>query len=98
MSDPDDSLDESVPVDVLREINRLCVGFEKAWRDGKSPRLEDFASSMSGAPHVAALRELIAQEVDLRREAGQSAEPKEYHARFPQHAQAVNGAFSLLDS
>ena len=39
---------------------------------------------------VAAIRELIAQEVDLRWAAGQSAEAEEYHQRFPQYPQAVN--------
>ncbi len=96
MSNRDDSLLDSVPVNVLLEINRLCVEFEQAWRDEQSPRIEDFAARMSGDAQVAAIRELIAQEVDLRWAAGQSAEAEEYHQRFPQHSRAVNAAFSLL--
>ncbi len=97
MSDRDNSLFDAVPLDVLREINSLCLAFEKAWRDGQSPRIEDFANRMSGDAHVTVLRELIAQEVDLRRAAGQSADVDEYHQRFPHHAQAVRNAFSLLE-
>ena len=92
----DDSLIDSVPVAVLLEINRLCVEFEQAWREGQSPRVEDFAARMPADAQFAAIRELIAQEVDLRWTAGQSAETEEYHQRFPEHAQAVNEAFVLL--
>ena len=96
MSNHDESFVETVPTAVLLEINRLCVEFEKAWGDGQSPRIEDFAARISADVQVAALRELIAQEVDLRWTAGQSAEAQEYHQRFPQYALAVNGAFSIL--
>ncbi len=88
---------KSPPVAVLLEINRLCVEFEQAWRDGKSPRVEDFSARISADAQVAAIRELIAQEVDLRWAAGQSADVEEYHQRFPQYPQAVNGAFSILE-
>ena len=96
MNDRDESFVETVPTAVLLEINRLCVEFEQAWRDGQKPRVEDFAARMSSDAQVAAIRELIAQEVELRWAAGQSAEAEEYHQRFPQYPQAVNGAFSLL--
>ena len=96
MNQHDESLVETVPPAVLLEINRLCVEFEQAWRDGKSPRVEDYAARISGDAQLAAIRELIAQEADLRWAAGQSAEAEEYHQRFPQYPQAVNGAFSLL--
>ena len=97
MNDHDESLVETIPVAILLEINRLCVEFEKAWRDGQSPRVEDYAARMSGDAQLAAIRELIAQEIDLRWAAGQSAEAEEYHQRFPQYGLAVNGAFSMLE-
>lgn len=96
MSNHDESFVATIPTAVLLEINRLCVEFEKAWRDGQSPRVEDFADRMSAEAQLAAIRELIAQEVDLRWAAGQSAEAEEYHQRFPLYQQAVNGAFSML--
>ena len=60
MSNHDESFVETVPTAVLLEINRLCVEFEKAWGDGQSPRIEDFAARISADVQVAALRELIA--------------------------------------
>ena len=66
MNHHDESFVETVPTAVLLEINRLCVEFEQAWRDGQSPRVEDYAARMSGDAQVAVIRELIAQEVDLR--------------------------------
>ena len=51
---------------------------------------------MTGVPEQArptALRELIAQEVDLRRAAGKSVDPAEYHERFAEDAAEVDAAF-----
>ena len=66
MSDRDDSIVDSIPVDVLLEINRLCVEFEQAWRGGHSPSIDDFVARISDNAQVHLLCELIAQEIDGR--------------------------------
>ena len=89
--------EDRVPLAVEREIDRLCREFERAWQAGQKPQIEGFLkrASAEARPHL--LRELIAQEVDLRQSSGEAPEPSEYHLRFSQFVTEVDQAFSLLD-
>ena len=92
-----DSLRDSDPLE--REINQRCVEFEAAWRAGHQPRIEDYLGRVRDNGRGAALRELVAREVELRRVAGEAVDAELYHQRFAVEADAreVNAAFALLD-
>ena len=97
MTDHTDSLGDPIPLSLEREINQICIDFETAWNAGQQPRIEDYLARVTDDGRSAALRELVAQEVDLRWAAGEAADAEEYQQRFPQEAEAVNAAFALLD-
>jgi len=79
------------------EIDSLCYDFEQAWQRDQKPRIEDHLARVPDDWYSSALRELIAQEVDLRRGAGESVDAHEYHERFPQDAGEVDAAFELVE-
>ncbi|HKB41433.1 MAG TPA: hypothetical protein VKD72_33715, partial [Gemmataceae bacterium] len=71
------------PLDVARRVDRVCTEFEKAWRDGRRPRLED---CLAGEPEPVArllLEELLRLELAYRRAAGEQPRAEEYARRFP---------------
>ena len=88
--------DAALPLELERQINSLCAEFERTWGSKPGPRIEEYLSRLPKEARSAGLKELIAQEVDLRSAAGESAEEAEYHARFPRNAAEIDGAFALL--
>ncbi|MBC8870482.1 MAG: protein kinase [Planctomycetes bacterium] len=86
-----------LPLSQAQEIDSLCCEFERAWQGDQKPRIEDYLARVPRDCHSAALRRLIAQEVALRRAAGESADAREYQQRFPQNASEVDAAFEPLE-
>ena len=78
--------------DALR-INAVCERFETDWRLGLSPRIEDQLGAAGDRDPSALVLELVALDVDLRRERGERPTPGEYHSRLPDHAAAIDAAF-----
>jgi serine/threonine protein kinase/lipopolysaccharide biosynthesis regulator YciM len=74
-------------------ISQACDAFEAQWRAGEQPRIEDFLLDFAEAEHPALLLELIALEIEFRREIGETPSLREYHSRFPDHCVAVDRAF-----
>src|SRR5262249_45826493 len=71
------------PLDVARRVDRVCTEFERAWRDGGRPRLED---CLAGEPEPVArvlLAGLLRGELAYRRAAGEQPRAEEYARRFP---------------
>ncbi len=81
------------PTLVLR-VDGLCDRFEAAWAGGERPRIEDFLEGLGDAESSAAMHELVALEVALRRAAGEEPAHADYDARFPQGAAAIASLFS----
>jgi WD40 repeat protein/Flp pilus assembly protein TadD len=78
------SLDDSLPLTLVRQIDEACNRFELAWKAGQQPRIEDVVKDWPEPGRLALLRELIALEMDCRRQAGEQPQPQEYRARFPE--------------
>jgi eukaryotic-like serine/threonine-protein kinase len=83
-----------LPLSVVRLVDQVCDEFEKAWRDGGRPRIEDYVPDESAAARSAALRALVASELELRRQLGERPAVEEYLGRFPADAELVRSAFS----
>ena len=81
MTTPDSDYSPEDRLNRLRRIDALCIEFEKAWRDGKGPRIESYLQRMCEPDRPDLLRELITVEVELRREEGQDRDDLRAEAR-----------------
>ena len=80
---PDESPDESLPLSLQRQIDRLCTRFEACWVAGERPRIEDFLAEIAEGNRPDALRELVLLDVHYRRRLGESCLAEDYRDRFP---------------
>jgi WD40 repeat protein/tetratricopeptide (TPR) repeat protein/tRNA A-37 threonylcarbamoyl transferase component Bud32 len=79
-------------------IDALCDQFEKGWRTGRRPRIEECLAELPAACRPALLSELLILELAYRHQAGEQPEPAEYHGRFPGEAAAVDAAFTAFQA
>ncbi|MHB1560835.1 MAG: WD40 repeat domain-containing serine/threonine protein kinase, partial [Isosphaeraceae bacterium] len=77
-----------------RRVDAVCRSFEADWSAGRRPRIEDFLPSGPGPLREATAFELIALELELRREAGERPSAAEYRARFADLSAAIERAFA----
>jgi serine/threonine protein kinase len=68
---------------------RVARRFERAWKDGARPRIEDYLARVEEPFRPQALERLLRVECDFRREAGEESTFEEYLARFPGHGDVV---------
>jgi tetratricopeptide (TPR) repeat protein len=71
------------PLSLIRRVDAVCCRFERAWREGGRPRVEDFLADLPEPERGPLLRELVLLDADYRRRTGDSPEPKDYLSRFP---------------
>ncbi|QEH33565.1 Serine/threonine-protein kinase PrkC [Aquisphaera giovannonii] len=73
-------------------INDRCERFEAAWRVGERPAIEDELAAAAEGDRRPLLIELLALEVELRRESGEAVDFASYLQRFPGKESAVREA------
>jgi serine/threonine-protein kinase len=73
-----------------------CARFEREWREGRRPRLEDFLAGAEGAEREALAGELLRVELDCRARAGEAPEAREYRQRFPGLDAVVEALFATV--
>jgi non-specific serine/threonine protein kinase/serine/threonine-protein kinase len=76
-------------------VDAVCQRFEAEWRAEREPRIEDFLPQADQPQRVALLRELLALELELRRNRGERPDPREYRSRFPGHTAAIEAVSGL---
>jgi serine/threonine protein kinase len=83
-----------IPLADRRRIDEACDRFEAACREAaERPDLADFLAGF-GHPAVSRLLgELLAVELEIRRDVGETLDPEAYRARFPAHLDVINAAF-----
>jgi serine/threonine-protein kinase len=74
-----------------QEANR----FEKAWKSGRRPRIEEYVRDLAGRRRAKLLEELLRVERELRAATNDPATPQEHAKRFPADADVVAAAWSL---
>src|SRR5262249_32365776 len=74
-------------------INAAADRFERAWKQGPRPRIEDFLAEVDESRWPRLLQELLRVESELRRRAGEQPNPEEYHLRFPGSAALIDALF-----
>jgi hypothetical protein len=85
----------------MLRVERHCGDFEREWRAGRAPRIEDYLDLAPPGDREALLTELLALELEYRARRGESPELDEYRRRFPDAAADLSGlvwTFSALAS
>jgi tetratricopeptide (TPR) repeat protein len=90
MNETPGSGNASLHPSLARRIDALCNRFEKAWKEGRRPAIEDYLAEAPAPERSPLLRELIALEMAYRRLAGEQPQAAEYHARFPNLASGLS--------
>jgi formylglycine-generating enzyme required for sulfatase activity len=80
---------ESLPTTVRNEFASLCDVFEEAWRAGKQPWIEEYVDRRTEPERTVLFRVLLETEVELRREAGDQPDYREYLKRFESFTEVV---------
>jgi tRNA A-37 threonylcarbamoyl transferase component Bud32/tetratricopeptide (TPR) repeat protein len=76
-------------------IEELCDKFESLWRNDAVPNLDEFLTEVPDKYRTAAVKELLALEIEYRRQRGEALSLAEYQARFPASADIISAAFRL---
>ena len=88
------TIEDSLDLKSAHRIDEICDTFEDAWESGNQPKIESFLQRCSGLQRDALLSELVALEVQYRRDQGDLANPDEYLRRFPGCDDAIHAAFA----
>lgn len=62
---------ESLPLPALERIEKVCLRFEAAWKQGDKPRIEEYWDAAQGAERRELLRELLLLDLDYCNRSGQ---------------------------
>ncbi len=81
----------------FEQIDSICDRFEKAWKTGSPPLIENF---LADVPEVspALFRALLELDYDYNKQQGRSITKENYLARFPQFAQQIEALFASQES
>src|SRR5262249_5395919 len=82
-----------IPTADWSRINDAADRFERAWKQGPRPRIEDYLAEAEPGLRAALLPELLRVERELRRREGEEPGPEEYSLRFSQHADLIQAVF-----
>ncbi len=82
-----------IPTADWSRINDDADRFERAWKAGPRPRIEDYLAEAEPELRPALLEELVRVERELRRREGDDPAPEEYSLRFSQHADLIRAVF-----
>lgn len=84
------------PMSGRERVDQACDEFARQWKSGLTPRIEEFLARVEAEDRQYLLPELIAEECNQRRAAGESVEPDEYLRRFPGDISVVESALAAL--
>jgi serine/threonine-protein kinase len=73
----------SLSPSLARRIDQVCDRFERAWREGPRPCIEDFLVGVQAPERSSLLRELVLLDVHYRRQNGEMPRLADYSQRFP---------------
>jgi len=88
---PRSQLHWTLEPELALRLDAVCNRFEKQWRAGTRPRLEEFLPQVDEADRRALLRELLDLELEYR--GGEQPKPEEYEQRLPEFADIIAAAF-----
>ena len=74
-------------------IDEVATRFDRAWKAGHRPRLEDYLAGAAEPRRAALFEELLRVELEIRHAAGEQPTSAEYRRRFPGEAPAIDALF-----
>src|SRR5262249_39170488 len=77
------------PTSCWTGINDAADCFERDWKGGLLPLIENYLAEVHESRRPALLEELLRVELELRRSAGEDPAPGEYATRFPEHLAVI---------
>lgn len=75
---------------VTARVDRLCDRFEKEWKAGAEPSIEDYLVQVDRSERETLGRELIALDLEYRGRRGELPPRSLYRQRFPAHARLID--------
>jgi hypothetical protein len=81
------------PKDGETWIDEVGSRFERAWKAGRQPLIEDFLAGVEASRQTRLLEELIRVEKELRLRGGETPSSEEYRSRFPGFPDLVVAVF-----
>ena len=75
-------------------IDRICDDFERAWHEGRQPRLEEYLAAAEEPLRSPLWAELIRSELACRRVGGVAPALEEYLGRFPDRREQLERLFA----
>lgn len=91
-------MDSLLSHEALTRIDEAADQFEAAWKDGRSPLLEEHLGEIPEPERSALFRALLEVELHYRRQRGDSPTAPEYESRFPQHAELVRNVLVATET
>ena len=88
--------DDGLPLAEWKRIDTLCSSFEAAWAAGERPDPARFLEGIQGPAGDRLFRELLAIDVETRRNRGEAPQAPEYRERFPDHTEAIDATFASM--
>jgi serine/threonine-protein kinase len=82
-----------IPAGDWIRINDAADRFERAWKQGSRPKVEDYLDEAEPGLRAALFEELLRVELELRRRDGETPAAKEYFRRFPHQAALIEAVF-----
>ena len=92
---------DSLPLEALERINRVCVQFEAVWKkenQGQEPRIEDYLGVTEGEERAVLFRELLLLDLDYRWRFDRAAIAEYYRARFPDDRQLIDKVLGRMST
>ena len=78
---------------VIEHVDAICDRFDRAWKAGFRPRIEEYLGDETEPARSVLLHELLAAELQWRRHLGERPEREEYLERLSAYASLVDAAF-----
>ena len=75
-------------------IDAIVTPFDRAWRGGQRPRIEELLVGVAEPRRSHLLAELLRVEQEYRRETGEEPMAGEYEQRFPEHGALIRELFA----
>ncbi len=84
----------SVPLDILEQVDRICVEFERQWQTGSSPSLGAYLGAVDDSWRPVLFRELLRLDLEYQ----VNPQVAEYVAAYPEFAHLVPTLLGQLDN
>ena len=77
MNPSDSQSRDSLPLSREERVDRICDAFERQWKAGEKPRIEEYLDRAAAGDREHLLRELLALEWEFRANAEEQPDPRD---------------------